>query len=335
MDNKQTGIALFLVLWVLTLLSVIVGEFCHAMRTEVNITRNFKEETQAYYIATAGLNQAISELIKLRTTPRRKEKLPDEKEDDLIEWRFNADIPAIPFAEGQFKVEIGNESGKIDINRANRDVLKMMLNSFDIEESDKDIIADSVLDWRDRDKLHRVNGAEDDYYLSLPEPYECRDGNFVSARELLLVRGVTPEMFYGGLDEMITVVDQDEASGKKKKKKQAGKKRSKKRTARININAASPQLLRSLPYMTDDLVQEIMEYRKEKDFRALSELLPIVGSEVYAAIIPYLSSPVRISPIFTIKSWGSVGNIRRGVKALVKIDTSLRRKYRIIRWVDG
>ena len=44
--KSETGIALFLVLWVLTLLSVIAGEFCFAMRTEVNMTRNFKEQTE-------------------------------------------------------------------------------------------------------------------------------------------------------------------------------------------------------------------------------------------------------------------------------------------------
>ena len=56
--------ALFLVLWVLTLLSVIVGEFCYTMRTEINITRNFKEGTESYYISVAGLNRTIAELLK-------------------------------------------------------------------------------------------------------------------------------------------------------------------------------------------------------------------------------------------------------------------------------
>ena len=57
--RNEKGIALFLVLWVLTLLSVIAGEFCFAMRTEVNMTRNFKGQTEAYYIALAGMNRAI------------------------------------------------------------------------------------------------------------------------------------------------------------------------------------------------------------------------------------------------------------------------------------
>ncbi len=68
----EKGIALFLVLWVLTLLSVIVGEFCYSMRTEVNITRNFKDQTEAYYIALAGLNRAIGELIRNTVIPPKR-----------------------------------------------------------------------------------------------------------------------------------------------------------------------------------------------------------------------------------------------------------------------
>ena len=61
-----------------------------------------------------------------------------------------------------------------------------------------DIIVDSILDWKDADDLHRLNGAESDYYLSLPNPYRAKDANFDTLEELLLVRGVTPEILYGG-----------------------------------------------------------------------------------------------------------------------------------------
>ena len=68
------------------------------------------------------------------------------------------------------------------------------------------------MDWRDKDNLHRLNGAEDDYYLSLPQPYKCKNGDFTSIEELLLVRGVTPEIFYGGLKDMVAVY-QDKETG--------------------------------------------------------------------------------------------------------------------------
>ena len=73
--THEKGMALFMVLWVLILLSAIVTEFCFAMRTEVNMVRNFKEQTEAYYIALAGLNRAVTELIRNEFAPEKKKLL--------------------------------------------------------------------------------------------------------------------------------------------------------------------------------------------------------------------------------------------------------------------
>ena len=53
------------------------------------------------------------------------------------------------------------------------------------------------MDWRDPDDFYRLNGAENDYYHSLSEPYECKNGDLDTIEELLLVRGVTTELYYG------------------------------------------------------------------------------------------------------------------------------------------
>jgi len=328
--KSERGIALFLVLWVMALLTVIAGEFCYAMRTEVNITRNFKEETQTYYIAVSGLSLAIGELVVNEFVPRQVKAPAGGEEPEDIRWRINTDIPAIPFGDGQFKVERENESGKVNLNRAGESLLKMMLNNFEIEDTDKNIIVDSIMDWRDKDNLRRVNGAENDYYLSLPEPYKCKNDDFTSIEELLLVRGVTPEIFYGGLKDMVAVYQDKETGTERDNLRRAGFDFN-----RININAASPRMLRALPRMTEDMVQAIMKYREKKDFRSLSDLSLIVGSEVYAAISPYIT--LSLSPYYTIKSVGMVkeSQTRQGVQAVVKIDRTLQKGYEVIQWIDG
>ncbi len=326
-DNER-GIALFLVLWVLALLTVIVGEFCYTMRTEVNITRNFKEETEAYYIAGAGLNRAIVELIRNEKIPQ-KVKTPESDEEEVVEERLrvNTDIPPVPFGGGQFKVHVASESGKINLNTANIGLLRMMLSGLGLEDEDRDVIVDSILDWRDKDHFHRVNGAEDDYYSSLSEPYECRDGDFMSVGELLLVRGMTPELFYGGLEDIVTVYEEDDTATKSKNKKKtlAGK---------VNINAATYTMLISLPGMTEELAREIIDYRKVSDFKSMAEIIEIVGAEVYNSIKSYLT--MNTIPYYTITSVGMTGDgkTRRGVEALVKIDAKAKKGYRVIRWLD-
>ncbi|HEY5497177.1 MAG TPA: helix-hairpin-helix domain-containing protein, partial [Syntrophales bacterium] len=292
------------------------------------ITRNFKEETQTYYIAMSGLSFAIGELVVNELVPRQV-KAPDGKEEqEDIRLRINTDIPAIPFGDGQFKVERENESGKVNLNRAGAPLLKMMLSNFEIEDANKNIIVDSIMDWRDKDSLHRLNGAEDDYYLSLPQPYKSKNGDFTSIEELLLVRGVTPGIFYGGLKDMVAVY-QDKETGLDNRII------AKFDFDKININAASPRMLRALPRMTEDVVQAIIKYREKKDFRSLTDLSLLVGSDIYAGISPYIT--LSLSPYYTIKSVGMLkdSQTREGVQAVVKIDRRLTKGYEVIQWIDG
>ena len=58
-------------------------------------------------------------------------------------------------------------------------------------------IADSILDWLDEDSDPRPNGSELEYYSVLPTPYAPKNGPIDSVEELLLVRGVTPELLFG------------------------------------------------------------------------------------------------------------------------------------------
>lgn len=71
-------------------------------------------------------------------------------------------------------------------------------------------IADAILDWLDEDDLARTNGAEAEYYQALDPPYSPADGPLASIDELLLVRGVTPELLYGLDQNRNLLVDANE-----------------------------------------------------------------------------------------------------------------------------
>jgi len=348
--RNQNGIALFLVLWILTLLAVIVGEFCQAMRTEANIARNSKEETQAYYLAEAGVYRTIFELVRASYFPSATQYLNPPVEGE-VRWRVNTDIPAIPLAQGAYEARIDNESGKVCINVAKQHLLRLMLSGFDLDQEEKSIIVDSILDWRDKDNLHRLQGAENDYYQSLPEPYSCKNGPFDTVEELLLVRGITPEIFYGGLQEMVTayfdknLVDSEPSAGnnttntQKTKNKNTNKQIAKEQTrfsyGAININAAPDALWRSLPLVTDEMIDQIRLQRKLADFRTPAELFNIVGPDIYQTINPSIT--LETSPYYTITSYGTVtgSRVRQGLQATVRIDQQFVTGYRIINWKDG
>lgn len=333
--KDQNGIALFLVLWVLMLLSVIVGEFCSAMRTEVNITRNFKEQTQALYFAEAGLNRAIAELLKNggRPMPVPAENPDGTTEEDQIRWRINSSIGPIPFAEGGFEIRIENESGKVNLNRAGRPLLRLMLSSFELTDTEKDVIVDSILDWRDADDLHQLNGAENDYYRQLLQPYDCKNGDFDSVAELLLVRGVSKELFHGGLKFIISVAQKSEVRITTRRRGKT--KDSRFNYDRINLNAASPRMLLSLPQMTEELAQSIIEYRQEGDFISLGDLALIVGSDVYGEVSRFLT--LQNTPYYTIQSIGRIDGSRakKGVQVLLKLDVGEKNGYQILEKKTG
>lgn len=321
--RNEQGIALFFVLWILALLSVIVGEFCHTMRAEVNMTGDFSYRTKAYYAAYAGIEKGIQEIVKSRMLLPPRNKTNEEAGKEDIRWRINSAVPPMQLGDEYFEVRIDNESGKVNINRAGPQLLRMILRPFDLEDHEKDVIVDSILDWRDKDHLHRLNGAENDYYEKLPHPYTCKDGDFDSIAELLLVRGVTEEIFYGGLRNMVTVV----GTRVPQKKGQ--------RFSKINLNAASSSMLASLPMMTEDMVKEIQTFREEKDFTSLNELASIVGPTVYQAAIRYLT--LQLGPYYTIRSTGFARDrtVVSTLSTVIKIDNRAPNHYQVLKWNDS
>lgn len=227
---NSRGIALLLVMWVIIILFVIVAEFSFTMRSELNVTRNYKEDIECYYLAVAGVNAAIHELLgrfdnvyrnmdgQLVLEDKSKSQLSfqDPKSGERV--TENIEIPppqrtGIPLGRGFFSYKINDEDGKLNINRVthvdNRPdspyhtLRKLLIDSGVDADSEIDIIMDSILDWRDSNSEHHLNGAEDDWYESnfedqgFDHPYKAKNGPFDSVAELLMVRGFTKEILYG------------------------------------------------------------------------------------------------------------------------------------------
>jgi hypothetical protein len=93
-------------------------------------------------------------------------------------------------------------------------------------------------------------------------------------------------------------------------------------------------MILSLPKMTDELAKTIMEYRTRQEFKSLNEFLSIVGPEVYAATVRYIT--LETLPFYTLQSRGMVEGtqVKHMVQALVEIDRRRKGGYRIIRWSD-
>lgn len=342
--GSESGIALFVVLWVLTLLMVIVGQFSFTVRHELQSLRNFKEATEAYYIAEAGLNSTLLDLVKGREIGGQLVEDPDEyidEDEELDEaypeaqpsLRINAPNPPVPFANGRFAVWIDNASGRFNLNSADDDLLRLMLDPLVADEDTISEIVDAIMDWRDSDDLHRLNGAESDYYRSLDEPYACKNGDFDTVDELLFVKGVTPEIFYGGLRDMVTVSGSDAGDGQRLRRIFRG--RTAAATSRININAAPRSVLMALPEMTEDRIEAIETYRSEQDFKSLAEVADVVGADAYDAISPYIS--LELSNFYTIYAEGMLidSPVRQRIALRLRIDPMLPDQFEVLQRIEG
>jgi general secretion pathway protein K len=328
--RRNDGIALVFVLWILVLLTAIVAEFAYSMRTEVNITRNFKEATQAHYIAQAGVSRTVVELIRNTDIAKNREYASEFTADRV--WRVNAPIAPQRFGTGEFSVHIDNAAGLIDLNTAGENLLSLMVDTLDIGDREKDVIVDSILDWRDSDDLHRLNGAENQYYRSLPNPYACKNGAFDAVDELLLVRGMRPELFYKKLKSIVTITPENKARPTAKGRPTQGAAR--KATGRINVNAAPRRLLEALPQITPEQVQTLIDYRTSGDFKAVAEIRDLIGAQTFSAIAPYIN--LSLSPFYTIRAEGRVSGsaVRQIIQAMVHIDAALPGGYKIVSWQD-
>ena len=291
--SGERGVALIVVMLVLALLALVVTEFTYSARLEASMVRAYRDTVLARHLAEAGVQQAIREILSQaqigaldesgqlvfyrvlpgQTTPTRLPPLPRTR---------------VPLGAGEFSYRISDEAGRLNVNGA--DPLRMirLLDALEVDRTQRDIISDSIQDWRDGNDAHRVHGAESDYYLKLPVPYRARNANIQDAAELIQIRGVTPELYYGtgggpGLGSLVTAVALNA----------------------VSLNAAPPPVLKAVG-LSEAEVNEVVRTRVRT---------------------PYPTVPGRFagrglttsSAIFRIEAEGLIGGISRSqVVAVVR-----------------
>lgn len=214
--KNQRGFALLAVMLVLALLAVVVTEFAFSMRLEASMVRSYKDRLLASHLAEAAVHQAIREVLS---------QAPVQALDENGELVFYRSAPGqplptrltplprarVPLGPGEFSYWITDEEGRLNLNTASPDRLDRLLKALGLDKQARDIITDSLQDWKDADDLRRLNGAEsDDFYLKLPVPYRARNAPLQATAELLQIRGVTRELYAGtserrGLADLVSV----------------------------------------------------------------------------------------------------------------------------------
>jgi general secretion pathway protein K len=318
----EHGMVLVFVLLIIMVLAVILLEFSYESNLEVEIAGNSWRSEQALNCADAGINFALAVL-------RRN---PDALRDDTLGPLLSAKT-AIPIGDGECKVVVEVENGRLNINaltstdgHMDRPRVEQMLRLVDLLNAQEgmnppisyDVVA-SMVDWvTDNDDTTTLSwvqgeneGAKNDYYLGLTPPYLCKNAPFDSLDELLRVRDMTPFIFNGrpanddaGIQAIAGMRGQLTVHG----------------DGKVDINYAPSLVLQALsPEIDENLAQAIIDRRAQSPFKAVAELwtIPNFPQSAFNAINNYATTSPG-NRYYSIISTGTVNGIERRVREVIK-----------------
>jgi general secretion pathway protein K len=306
------GIALLVVLWVLAILTVTAFSFALMTRAETLGTLAFREGIREKYLAEAGIERGILEILR-GTADRGRKAVPEGEEA----WRTDGTPHSFALGGGECTVRIVDETGKIPLNALNDAsgvVLKGLLLRRGLAPDRADAIVDAVLDWKDPDDLRRLSGAENEYYRSLPRPYPVRNANFETLEELLLVRGITLEILFGtgqadGIARYLTVHA---------------------RAGRINLAVAPEEVLLSLPGMDPEMAERLLRFRSSGAILTPGVLQEILGAG-YALMAPYVDAgSTGPAAVYTVEATGRRAGGERGYSIVTTVAFGGRQPWRFL-----
>ena len=265
-NRQRSGFVVIFVLCMVMLLSVLLLGFNYKSRANLNVVDGVRKSEQALNCARAGLNIAIAIIRDTNDIYTNKTLI------DLLSGEKTFAV-----GDGECSITITEESSRLNVNllkdkdgkldRTRTEQLLRLIDLLNREQTGHSHIGyglvSSIIDWTDSDDQvtnlpfiqHENLGAESSYYNKLQVPYRCKNALLDTTEELLLVKGITQEVFDRICDYVTVYGD-----------------------GRININSASRQIIECLSEKMDVVLAEMIIDRREfKPFDSIMELRDVPG----------------------------------------------------------
>ena len=279
---KQQGIVLVIVLWIITLLTVMAGSFTYSLRTETLLAASAVGRAQARALAEAGVNYAAMQVLRPVAT-------------QAAAWPVDGSEREWQFGQGRLRIAVVDANGKIDLNRANRALLGGLLTSAGVADEALDSLLDAIEDWRDPDDVPGLHGAEKAEYQAAGRALGPKNAPFESVEELQQVLGMTPAI-YQRIAGSLTVF-----SG------QPG----------INPAVASANVLKALPGADPKAIDDYLAARADNAAQGLPPPPPPVASPYLAAgggIAYHITVQAQLDTGVTVSVEAVVGQSRQATQ---------------------
>jgi general secretion pathway protein K len=280
-QTRQQGSVIIVTLWTITLLTILITALAGQVRLSARVTQFHQDDLDTWSKVLAAINQAEMELV-LEQMPLPPPKLEETNEIGRnLQNRYDGEelLLAYPQPEG-ITVRIYNHRGKINLREISRPRMRAMLEKrLGTNATDQiDDLMDAWGDWLDLNEDASANGAETEYYAGLEVPYRPRNGRLETVEEILQIRGFA-EVFEGvDLDAAFTIYGETEF---------------------VDLNKATVEAMQLLPGLDDELIAEILNYRKDKDFTGNGDVAQLIPAENMALLRIWLQTPA-VSPYYTI-----------------------------------
>jgi len=334
---KRRGVALIIVMIAIVVLAVLAFGFAYSMQVETKLARNANSEAELEWLGRSGVEYC-------RWILAEQMRIPGEPYQGLNQvWAGGPGGIAttntallgvektVQLGRGSFTWSMIDLERKANINLANEMLLQQALMLMGVDPTDATPIVSSIQDWIDPDDGTHIQGAETDFYESLDPPYEAKNGPIDDLSELLLIKGVTPEIFWGptstnhppgallpkttrfaGFSPMVTfssgLVDLFTPIS----------------TGRININTTSADVLQLIPGI-DPLIAEAIVAGREGDddgtglvgpYRSVDQVRRVPEVTIEAARMLAQFCDVR-SRTFQVLIDAQIGSYRRQFVAIL------------------
>ncbi|EMG39092.1 type II secretory pathway, component PulK [Desulfocurvibacter africanus PCS] len=266
------GFALVAVLWVTAILAAIATGYATMARLQGQEALHGLTAAKQTYLLQSALAKGKHELRKYtlnRHLLARKDELESIGQKTLGLWWPRHEAYRIRLEDMNMAVRLVGDTGKLDVNSLDYARWVTLLAACGLEDSAEiTAVANSIVDWTDEDTNFSIGGAENDYYQGLDKPYLCKDGPMESIEELLLVKGVTPELYHG-TDERPGLSDLLDVGGSQDK---------------LDINSASPRAFLMIQGLSPETIAELETIRNAEPITRLADLADVLPAESMAIL---------------------------------------------------
>ena len=242
--KNNRGMALLMTVLIISLILVITLRFNVSMRSSLTSASNLQDNIALDYMAESVVNAARAVL-----SVDAAQSSFDSLQEDWANLAAASQYFSYFFNRGQGGMSITDHSGRLQVNAlimlkdeewvVDEAQMQLWINllsaeEFELGEDEAKSIVEAVIDWIDEDdETFGFGGAESSYYQGLETPYAPRNGPMEFVEELLLIKGITPELYFGteevpGLSTLVTPYGRD---------------------GKVNINTAPPLVLGALQPM--------------------------------------------------------------------------------------